>query len=183
MPWGKKSTDLLIILAGICPHRCVSGLQLQSLHRRVPQPNELCSYLLSRVHCLMTFSFEFPSANFYSNPSIPNYFIYDGLFASFCSYLILDLVFDMVYLYLQIHRILQISFSKTDFTMCIYHLLAWPNLNFSFHYSESIPIPIRLCLLCYTFLSCCLCNELFYPCHKITYTFYSSAFYEFLIWY
>ena len=48
------------------------------------------------------------------------------------------------------HRSLCVSFSRTGAGLCIYHLLAWSNLNF-LHISQWIPLPIQSCLAFYSF--------------------------------
>ena len=50
------------------------------------------------------------------------------------------------------HRSLCISFSRTGAGLCIYHLLAWSNLNF-LHISQWITLPTQSCLALYSFLS------------------------------
>ena len=42
------------------------------------------------------------------------------------------------------------SFSRTGAGLCIYHLLAWPNLNF-LHISQWITLPTQSCLVLYSF--------------------------------
>ena len=48
------------------------------------------------------------------------------------------------------HRSLHVSFSRTGSGLCIYHLLAWSNLNF-LHISQSIVLPTHSCLALYSF--------------------------------
>ena len=48
------------------------------------------------------------------------------------------------------HRSLRVSFSRTGTGLCIYHLLAWPNLNF-LHISQWITLPTQSCLALYSF--------------------------------
>ena len=47
-------------------------------------------------------------------------------------------------------RRLCVSFSKTGAELCIYHLLAWSNLNF-LHISQWIILPTQSCLVLYSF--------------------------------
>ena len=47
------------------------------------------------------------------------------------------------------HRHLCVSFSRTGAGLCIYHVLAWSNLNF-FHISQEITLPILSCLTLYS---------------------------------
>ena len=47
------------------------------------------------------------------------------------------------------HRSLCVSFSRTGAGLCIYHLLAWSNLNF-LHISQWITFPIQSCLALYS---------------------------------
>ena len=47
-------------------------------------------------------------------------------------------------------RSLCVSFSRTDFGLCIYHLFVWSNLNF-LHNSQWITLPSQLCLILYSF--------------------------------
>ena len=49
------------------------------------------------------------------------------------------------------HRSLYVSFSTRDAILCIYHLLAWSNLNF-LHISQWITLPTQSCLVLYLFL-------------------------------
>ena len=51
---------------------------------------------------------------------------------------------------LKSHRSLCVSFSRTGAGLCIYHLLAWSNLNF-WHISLWITLPTQLCLALYSF--------------------------------
>ena len=51
---------------------------------------------------------------------------------------------------LKSHRSLCVSFSRTRAGLCIYHLLAWTNLNF-FHISQWITLPSQYCLALYSF--------------------------------
>ena len=48
------------------------------------------------------------------------------------------------------HRSLCVSFSRTSAGLCIYHLLAWSNLNF-LHISQWITLPIQSVLALYFF--------------------------------
>ena len=48
------------------------------------------------------------------------------------------------------HRSLCVSFSRTGAGLCIYHLLAWSNLNF-LYISQWITLPTQLCLALYSF--------------------------------
>ena len=48
------------------------------------------------------------------------------------------------------HRILCISFSRTDSGLCIYHLFVWSNLNFM-HNSQWINLPTQSCLVLNSF--------------------------------
>ena len=48
------------------------------------------------------------------------------------------------------HRSLCVSFSRTGAGLCIYHLLAWSDLNF-LHISQWITLPTQLCLALYSF--------------------------------
>ena len=48
------------------------------------------------------------------------------------------------------HRSLCLSFSRTGAGLCIYHLLAWSNLNF-FNISQWITLPTQSCLALYSF--------------------------------
>ena len=48
------------------------------------------------------------------------------------------------------HRSLCVSFSRTGAGLCIYHLLAWSNLN-SLHISQCITLPTQSCLALYSF--------------------------------
>ena len=48
------------------------------------------------------------------------------------------------------HRSLCVSFSGTGAGLCIYHFLAWSNLNF-LHISQWITMPIQSCLVLYSF--------------------------------
>ena len=48
------------------------------------------------------------------------------------------------------HRSLCVSFSWTGAGFCIYHLLAWSNLNF-LHISQWITLPTQSCLVSYSF--------------------------------
>ena len=48
------------------------------------------------------------------------------------------------------HRSLCVSFSRTGAGLCIYHLLAWSNLNF-LHISQWITLPTQSCLALYSF--------------------------------
>ena len=48
------------------------------------------------------------------------------------------------------HRGLCVSFSRTGVGLCIYHLLAWSNLNFS-HIFQWITLPTQSCLALYFF--------------------------------
>ena len=48
------------------------------------------------------------------------------------------------------HRSLWVSFSRTGSGLCIYHLLAWSNLNF-LHISQWITLPTQSCLALYSF--------------------------------
>ena len=48
------------------------------------------------------------------------------------------------------HRSLCVSFSRTGAGLCIYHLLAWSNLNF-LHKSQWITLPTQSCLALYSF--------------------------------
>ena len=48
------------------------------------------------------------------------------------------------------HRSLCVSFSRTGAGLCIYHLLAWSNLNF-LHISQWITLPTISCLALYSF--------------------------------
>ena len=48
------------------------------------------------------------------------------------------------------HRSLYLSFSRTGAELCIYHLLAWSNLNF-LHISHWITLPTQSCLALYSF--------------------------------
>ena len=48
------------------------------------------------------------------------------------------------------HRSLCVSFSRTGSGLCIYHLLAWSNLNF-LHISQVITLPTQSCLAFYSF--------------------------------
>ena len=48
------------------------------------------------------------------------------------------------------HRCLCVSFSWTGAGLCIYHLLAWSNLNF-LHISQWIILPTQSCLALYSF--------------------------------
>ena len=48
------------------------------------------------------------------------------------------------------HRVLCVSFSRTDSGLCVYHLFVWSNLNFS-HNSQWISLPTQLCLVLYSF--------------------------------
>ena len=48
------------------------------------------------------------------------------------------------------HRSLCVSFSRTGAGLCIYHLLAWSNLNF-LDISQWIPFPTQSCLALYSF--------------------------------
>ena len=50
------------------------------------------------------------------------------------------------------HRSLCVSFSKTAAGLCIYHLLAWSNLNF-LHISQWINWPTQSCLALYSFFA------------------------------
>ena len=54
------------------------------------------------------------------------------------------------------HRSLCVSFSRTDAGLCIYHLLAWSNLNF-LHISQWTTLPTQSCLALYSF-----CTNLLY---------------------
>ena len=47
-------------------------------------------------------------------------------------------------------RSLWVSFSRTDFRLCIYHLFVWSNFNF-FHNSQWITLPTQSCLVLYSF--------------------------------
>ena len=47
------------------------------------------------------------------------------------------------------HRSLCVSFSRTGAGLCIYHLLAWSNLNF-LHISQWITFPTQSCLALYS---------------------------------
>ena len=47
-------------------------------------------------------------------------------------------------------RSLCVSFSRTGARLCIYHLLAWSNLNF-LHISQWITLPTQSCLALYSF--------------------------------
>ena len=55
------------------------------------------------------------------------------------------------------HRSLCVSFSRTGAGLCIYHLLAWSNLNF-LHISQWITLPTQSCLALYSF-----CANLLHP--------------------
>ena len=48
------------------------------------------------------------------------------------------------------HGSLCVSFSRTSIRLCIYHLLAWSNLNF-LHISQWINFPTQSCLALYSF--------------------------------
>ena len=48
------------------------------------------------------------------------------------------------------HRSLCVSFSRTGAGLCIYHLLAWSDLNF-LHISQWITLPTQSCLALYSF--------------------------------
>ena len=48
------------------------------------------------------------------------------------------------------HKSLCVSFSRTGAGLCIYHLLAWSNLNF-LHISQLITLPTQSCLALYSF--------------------------------
>ena len=48
------------------------------------------------------------------------------------------------------HRCLCVSFSRASARLCIYHLLAWSNLN-SLHISQWITLPTQSCLALYSF--------------------------------
>ena len=48
------------------------------------------------------------------------------------------------------HRSLCVSFYRTGSGLCIYHLLAWSNLNF-LHISQWITLPTKSCLALYSF--------------------------------
>ena len=48
------------------------------------------------------------------------------------------------------HRSLCVSFSRTGAGLCIYHLLAWSNLNF-LHISQWFTLPTQSCLALYSF--------------------------------
>ena len=48
------------------------------------------------------------------------------------------------------HRNLWVSFSRKGAGLCIYHLLAWSNLNF-LHISQWITLPTLTCLALYSF--------------------------------
>ena len=99
------------------------------------------------------------------------------------------------------------SFSRTGAGLCIYHLLAWSNLNF-FHISQWITLPIQSCLVLYSFCAnllhslimwlivsslspdICRClppDTTFHLCHRIVYICYfvasylSSPWYDFLM--
>ena len=48
------------------------------------------------------------------------------------------------------HRSLCVSFSRTGAGLCIYHLLAWSNLNF-LHISQWITLPTQSCQALYSF--------------------------------
>ena len=48
------------------------------------------------------------------------------------------------------HQIFCVSFSRTGAELCIYHLLAWSNLNF-LHISQWITLPTQSCLALYSF--------------------------------
>ena len=51
---------------------------------------------------------------------------------------------------LKSHRSLCVSFSRTGAGLCIYHLLAWSNLNF-LHISQWISLLTQSCLALYSF--------------------------------
>ena len=53
---------------------------------------------------------------------------------------------------LKSHRSLCVSFSRTSAGLCIYHLLAWSNLNF-LHIFQWITLPTQSCLSLYSFCS------------------------------
>ena len=53
-------------------------------------------------------------------------------------------------------RISYVSFFRTDFGLCIYHLAVWSNFN-CLHYSQSIPLPTQSCVVLYF-----LCTSLLY---------------------
>ena len=57
---------------------------------------------------------------------------------------------------LKSHRSLCVSFFRTGAGLCIYHLLAWSNLNF-LHISQWITLPTKSCLALYSFCgNCCI---------------------------
>ena len=51
---------------------------------------------------------------------------------------------------LKSHRSYYVSFLRTGAGLCIYHLLAWSNLNF-LHISQFITLPTQSCLALYSF--------------------------------
>ena len=80
-------------------------------------------------------------------------------------------------------RMLCVSFFRIDSGLCIYHLVAWLNVNFLCNFL-SITFPTQSCLVLYFFvLVCCirLCDWLFRPYHPITYTCCSVIYFHFNI--
>ena len=64
-------------------------------------------------------------------------------------------------------RILFVSFSRTDFELCIYHLFVWSKLNF-LHNSQWMTLPTQLCLVfAQAYCICLLCDWSFHLYHHI----------------
>ena len=76
------------------------------------------------------------------------------------------------------HRSLWVSFSKIGSGLCIYHLLAWSNLNFLHISSESPCPPSHVSLYTPSVKICCirlLCDWWLHLCHRIVCTCYFVA--------
>ena len=74
------------------------------------------------------------------------------------------------------HRSLCVSFSRTCTGLCIYHLLAWSNLNF-LHTSQLITLPTQPCLALYS-----LCANLLLLILRLLWLLLAEFFYYSVSW-
>ena len=87
---------------------------------------------------------------------------------------------------LKSHRSLCVSFSRTGYWLCIYHLFVWSNWNFQ-HISQWTILPteshLALYSFCGNFLHFLLCDWWFRLCHHIAYIYCFVASYLSSHWY
>ena len=72
----------------------------------------------------------------------------------------------MISLYLKTKRILFVLFHRMDFSLCIYHLFVWLNLNF-LHKSQWVTFPIQSCLVLYSLCAKLLHTGILNTCTRL----------------